>query len=339
MITIDGSEGEGGGQVLRTALALSLVTSTPFRIEKIRARRKRPGLLRQHLTAVQAAAAIGNATVDGDALGSSRVSFTPGGVVPGEYHFAVGTAGSAMLVLQTLLPPLMMASGTSTVKVEGGTHNPAAPPFEFIERSFLPIVNSLGPRVRVELTRYGFYPAGGGEVIATIEPCAALKAVGLLQRGEIVGRRVRAIVANLPQHIAKREARAALRLLNWPDEFAEIVDLPNVSGPGNAVMIEIASEHVTEIATGFGETGVTAEAVATRAGHEARRYLAAGVPVGCNMADQLLTVMALGGGGAFRTLGLTQHSNTNADVIRLFTGMRTAITPESRDAVRVEMSR
>ena len=339
MITIDGSEGEGGGQVLRTALALSLVTGTPFRIEKIRAKRPRSGLLRQHLTAVQAATKIGNATVEGDALGSAQLTFTPGPVVPGDYHFAVGTAGSAMLVLQTVLPPLMVASGPSTVTVDGGTHNPTAPPFDFIERAFLPIVNTLGPRVGVELKRYGFYPAGGGQVVAAIAPATSLAAVNLIERGEITKRSIRAIVANLPRHIADREARTAMRLLNWNADWVEVEELRGVSGPGNAVLVEIRSEHVTEIYTGFGETGVAAEAVANKAGQQARRYLAAGVPVGCNLADQLLTVMALGGGGAFRTLAPTQHSQTNADVIHMFTGMRTTMTPEARDDVRVEMSR
>ena len=339
MIRIDGSEGEGGGQILRTALALSLVTATPFRIERIRAKRKRPGLLRQHLTAVQSAAKIGNATVVGDTLGSANLSFTPGAVVPGEYHFAVGTAGSAMLVLQTVLPPLMVANGPSTVTVEGGTHNPTAPPFDFLDRAFLPIVNTLGPRIGLELKRYGFYPAGGGRVVAQIEPSPALAAVNVTERGEIGRRSIRAMVANLPRHIAEREVRTALRLLNWSEDSAQVVELRDVAGPGNVVLIEIQSAHVTEMHTGFGEAGVAAEAVANRAGQQARRYLAAGVPVGCNLADQLLTVMALGGGGAFRTLSLTQHSQTNADIIRMFTGMRTTVTLEARDVVRVEMSR
>lgn len=339
MIRIDGSEGEGGGQVLRTALALSLVTATPFRIENIRAKRKRPGLLRQHLTAVQAAAAIGRAQVEGDALGSASLTFTPGPVQPGDYHFAVGTAGSAMLVLQTILPPLMVAAAPSTVTVEGGTHNPAAPPFEFIERVFLPVVNALGPRVQVELKRYGFYPAGGGQVVARVEPASPLAPVSLLERGEITRRCIRALVANLPRHIGEREARTASRLLNWNTEWTQVEELRGVSGPGNAVLIEIASEQATEISTAFGESGVAAEAVANHAGKEARRYLAAGVPVGCNLADQLLTIMALGGGGSFRTLSPTQHSKTNADIIHLFTGMRTTFADESRDVVRVEMAR
>jgi RNA 3'-terminal phosphate cyclase (ATP) len=144
MIDIDGSEGEGGGQVLRTSLSLSLVTGSPFRIEKIRAGRKKPGLLRQHLTAVQAAAQIGSAEVEGDELGSREIIFRPATVKPGRYTFSVGTAGSAGLVLQTVLPPLLLASGPSELTLEGGTHNPWAPPFDFLSRAFFPLLRRMG---------------------------------------------------------------------------------------------------------------------------------------------------------------------------------------------------
>ncbi len=161
MIVIDGSEGEGGGQVLRTALSLSLVTGQPFRIENIRANRSRAGVMRQHVTAVEAACAIGGTECEELAIGASTLSFTPGKVKPGEHHFAVGTAGSTSLVLQTILPPLMLADAPSRLVLEGGTHNIYAPPFDFIDRVFLPILNRMGPRVTAKLGRHGFYPAGG----------------------------------------------------------------------------------------------------------------------------------------------------------------------------------
>src|SRR2546422_6600320 len=153
MLTIDGSEGEGGGQILRTSLALSLVTGQPFRMERIRAKRQKPGLLRQHLTAVEAAKAVGCAEVVGAAMNSQMLEFRPAEVTPGNYRFAVGTAGSATLVLQTVLPSLLTASSRSTLTLEGGTHNPLAPPFEFLERSFIPVVNRMGPTVDLELKR------------------------------------------------------------------------------------------------------------------------------------------------------------------------------------------
>src|SRR5689334_333662 len=175
MLKLDGSVGEGGGQILRTALALSALTGQPFEIEKIRAKRRKPGLLRQHLTAVRAATALCQAQVEGDSLGSMTLRFVPGDVKPGEYAFAIGTAGSATLVLQTVLPPLLLASRPSKITIEGGTHNPLAPPVDFLDRSFLPLVRRMGPRVRVQLERWGFYPAGGGRISVEIEPVQRLQ--------------------------------------------------------------------------------------------------------------------------------------------------------------------
>src|SRR5262245_57066518 len=169
ILTIDGSHGEGGGQILRSSLALSMVTGTPFRIENIRAKRKKPGLMRQHLTAVNAARQVSSAGVDGAAIGSTELVFHPGTVRPGDYQFAVGTAGSTTLVLQTVLPALLCAGGSSRLSFEGGTHNPFAPPFDFLERAFLPLMNRMGPKVAATLERPGFYPAGGGRFTVTIE--------------------------------------------------------------------------------------------------------------------------------------------------------------------------
>ena len=337
MITIDGSKGEGGGQVLRTALALSLATRQPFHLEQIRARRAKPGLLRQHLTAVQAAAAIGNAEVDGDTLGSRELRFSPKAIRPGDYRFAVGTAGSATLVLQTVLPPLLMASSASTLVLEGGTHNPWAPPFDFVERVFLPLVNRLGPRVEASLSRPGFYPAGGGSFTVTIQPASSLKPVDLQVRGDIVSRRVTALIANLPRHIGEREVRRIVHGLNWSPDRAVVQTLDGIAGPGNIVLVEVESAHVSEIATGFGEVAVTAEAVAEGAMKQMRRYLAANVPVGEHLADQLLTVMALGGGGVFRTMALTRHALTNIEIIRQFVDVPIDVIDEARDVVRVEV--
>ena len=335
MIEIDGSTGEGGGQVLRTSLALSLATGRPFRIERIRAGRKRPGLLRQHLTGVQAAKQVSGARVEGDHLGSTSLTFVPGEVRPGDYTFAIGSAGSATLVLQTVLPPLLLASGPSTVSVEGGTHNPAAPPFDFFDRVFLPCVRRLGPDVSAVLVRPGFYPAGGGCMRITVQPVDGLAPGDLLDRGEIVSRTVSVLLANLPRHIGEREMTTVLKSMNWPQEAGTIVNVDGAAGPGNAVLVEIESEHAREIVTTFGETGTPAEAVAHRAVTETRRYIAAGVPVGCHLADQLMVLWALARGGAFRTTTLSRHAMTNADVIRKVLDVTFECTDEDRDVVRV----
>src|SRR5262245_12662687 len=181
MIVIDGSEGEGG----RTSLALSLVTGQPFRIERIRAKRQKPGLLRQHLTAVEAAKAVGCAEVAGAEMKSQTLEFRPGAVAPGNYRFAVGTAGSAKLVLQDVLPALLTASGRSTLTLEGGTHNPLAPLFDFVARSFMPLIHKMGPSVELALQAPGFYPAGGGRFHARIEPAKRLSPLALNERGVI----------------------------------------------------------------------------------------------------------------------------------------------------------
>ena len=169
-VTIDGAQGEGGGQILRSSLALSIITQTPLELVQIRAKRKQPGLRPQHLMAVQAAAQISGAEVEGAKVGARRLRFVPGPVRPGSYRFSIGTAGSGTMVFQTVLPPLMLAEAPSTVVIEGGTHNAKAPPFEFIERAFLPVLAKIGPQVTATLNRPGFYPKGGGQMTFHIQP-------------------------------------------------------------------------------------------------------------------------------------------------------------------------
>jgi RNA 3'-terminal phosphate cyclase (ATP) len=330
-IVIDGSHGEGGGQILRTALALSLATGRPFAIDRIRAKRTRPGLLRQHLTAVAAAAEVGRAVVEGAAPGSTRLVFRPTAIVPGRYTFAVGTAGSATLVLQTVLPALLNADGPSDLVLEGGTHNPWAPPFDFLARVFLPILTRLGASVTATIERHGFYPAGGGRFHVAIRPTGRLQRLTLTDRGVTIDRRVIALVSNLDRRIGEREVGVVQDKLGWPAETGS-VEAPAAAGPGNVVMIEIASEQATEIFTGFGEMGVRAEAVAGRAVDEARKYLAADAPVGPYLADQLLAVLVAGSGGVFRTSALSRHTTTNIDVIRAMSGARIDVRPMSQTA-------
>ena len=339
MIRIDGSSGEGGGQILRSSLSLSLATGKPFRIENIRAKRERPGLLRQHLTAVLAAAEISEAKVEGANLGSRELTFEPGAVKPGNYRFVIGTAGSGTLVLQTILPALMTASGPSQLTIEGGTHNLQAPPFDFLEKCFLPVIAKLGPTVTVKLERYGFYPAGGGSFSVAIEPCARLSPVQLTERGDITHRKAVAVVANLPRSIAQREVDTVTKLLNWEAEQLEIVEARKSIGPGNIVSIEIGtSGGVTELFSGFGRLGASAESVATEAAKEARCYLASNAVAGEHLADQLLLPFALANGGAFTAVRLNRHARTNMDVITSFLPVEFESAQE-KGCVRVEVKR
>jgi len=318
MMTIDGSEGEGGGQILRTSLALSLVTGQPFRMERIRAKRQKPGLLRQHLTAVEAAKTVGCAEVEDAAMNSQTLEFRPGPVTPGNYRFAVGTAGSATLVLQTVLPSLLTASGRSTLTLEGGTHNPLAPPFDFLARSFIPLIHRLGPSVELELRRPGFYPAGGGRFHARIEPVKRLSKIALTERGKILRRKARVWLSKLPAEVADRELAIVRDELRWREDECEVEVVPHPKGPGNALVLEIECEYVTAIFTGFGERSRPAEEVAREAVEAAKVWLNPNVPVDEYLADQLLLPMVLAGGGSFRTTKPSLHSITNAAVIQCF---------------------
>ena len=318
MLIIDGSHGEGGGQIIRTSLALSLVTGTPFRVQHVRANREKPGLRQQHLTAVNAAAEIGQARVEGAAVGSREFTFVPGRVTAGDYIFNIGTAGSATLVLQAILPPLMMASGSSILRIEGGTHNVHAPPFDFLERTFLPLVSRMGPQIFIELERYGFYPPGGGRFNVLIEPAAGFQRLELLERDGIRSQRARALVVNLPGSIAERELAVIKEQMGWRDEQLQIEISDNAISRGTAVMIEIESEHLTEVFTRVGERGVRAEIIAEKAVEEALSYLKTEAPVGEHLADQLLIPMALAGGGSFATGSFSLHTSTNIEIIKKF---------------------
>jgi RNA 3'-terminal phosphate cyclase (ATP) len=309
MISLDGSLGEGGGQILRTALALSIVTGQPFVLDGVRAGRARPGLLRQHLTGLEAAAVISGATVEGAALGSLRVAFRPGPAVAGDYHFDIGSAGSAGLVLQTILPPLLQLSTPSTVTVRGGTHNGAAPSFHFLDRCFAPHVG-----LRLYLERWGFYPAGGGELRAEITPRQST--IDLLERGPI--QRVQAHVA-LSQHPRGLGRETLDRLasalgLEPPDLHLHVVPQPR--GPGFAVWVEARSDGGTALFTAFGERRPSS-AVADLAVQDFVAWRDHGAPVDAHLADQLLIPLALYG-GAFRTGPHSLHTVTNLQVIDRF---------------------
>lgn len=331
--------GEGGGQVLRTSLALSLLTSTPLRMRNIRAGRAKPGLMRQHLLAVQAAASISEAELSGAELGSRELTFRPSKIRGGQHRFATSGAGSTSLVLQTILLPLVLsAEEPSQLTFEGGTHNPMAPPFDFVERALLPLLARLGIRLEVELNRHGFYPAGGGAWSASVFPAKRLEHLELLQRGEIRACSATALLANLPMNIAVRQLDALCGALGWERHSGRPRVVNESRGPGNALFAVVESEHVTEVITGFGERGVAAEQVAASVAAETARYLAAGVPVGEHLADQLLLPMALGAGGVFRTVAPSLHTTTQLELLRLFIGTRATATEEGPDAWRIEVA-
>ncbi len=321
-LIIDGSRGEGGGQVVRSALALSAATGRAFVLTKVRAKRSKPGLQRQHLTAVRAAAEICAADVVGDALHSDRLEFYPGQVSGGDYTFRIGTAGSTTLVMQTVLPALLMSDRRSEIVIEGGTHNPLAPPYDFLSRVWFPCLHDMGIELTSELTRYGFFPAGGGQLKAVIHPVSSLRGISILERGKLLTRRIVAIVSKLPRHIAEREVTTIMRASGWKN-VEEVITEVDAYSPGNVVMIELCFEHVAEMCTVCGQRGVPAEKVAAACLRQATGYLQRKAPVGEHLADQLLLPTALaahfhGQISEYQTGPLSDHSQTQIDLIKQF---------------------
>lgn len=330
MIELDGSAGEGGGQILRTALVLAMITGQPFRITRIRANRPKPGLMRQHLVAVQAAARISGATVSHAELGSEQLSLEPGDIVAGDYEFAIGSAGSCTLVLQTLVLALLYAGAPSTVRVTSGTHNDMAPPVQFLQRAYRPLLEAMGARVDFSLERYGFYPAGSGAVVARIEPCKGLHPITLLERGARRAGYAEAFTAGIPPSVGQRELACIGTKMGWSEVQLSAHVLPGDQGPGNAVLITLEHEHVTEVFAGFGAKMLRAEVVAGQALKEARDYIGSGAAVGEHLANQLMLPLALAGGGSFTASTVSRHALTNADVIARFLPVEIGFEHEDR---------
>ncbi len=320
-IRVNGAEGEGGGQVLRSSLTLSMCSGVPVEVYNIRARRSKPGLLRQHLTCVRAAAAVSDADVSGDELGAKKVLFVPGKVRAGEYRFAIGTAGSTSLVLQTVLPALCLCDAQSVVTLEGGTHNPMAPSLDFLSHAFFPVLRRMGVSIDASLSRYGFYPAGGGRWSVTIRPGKELRALEIIDRGTPLQQQAVALLVNLPAGIGTRELGIIRRRLGWEERQLKLVSASNSPGQGNALSVILAYQHLTEVITVYGKKGLSAEKVASRAVKDTRQYLASSAPVGEYLADQLLVPMALAGGGRFRTSEPSSHTLTNIEVIEKILGV------------------
>lgn len=341
LIQLDGSMGEGGGQILRSALAMSLATGRGFRMCNVRANRPKPGLMRQHLTCVTSCAELCGAKVEGAHVGSREVCFEPGPVRHGAYHWAIGTAGSVTMVLQAALPALLRMSGggaaRSTLTVEGGTHLTMAPPFDFFARTLVPLLERAGAKVVARIVRHGFYPAGGGRIVVEVEPAASPQRIEILDRGERIGVRAKALVSRLSKSIAQRELDVIRPRLELADESAVVFEDNTAFGPGNAVMIDVVHEHVTEVVTSVGQLGVSAEKVAKNALSQVAAYERCGAPVGEHLADQLMVPMAVMGGGAYRTGPLSSHSLTNIRTLEAFgVGVRTQEDESGHVVVEVD---
>ena len=340
MILIDGAAGEGGGQVLRSALTLSLLTGTPFKIVHIRAGRRKPGLMAQHLQAVAAAAAVGSARVEGAQTGSTTLVFVPTALRPGHYRFEIGTAGSTSLVLQTVLLPLVFARGPSTLAITGGTHVAWSPCFHYLELHWLPYLLEMGLAAELALVRAGFYPRGGGQVTARIRPATLLKGLSLVNRGRLRKIFCLSAVGQLEQSIAERQSREALVRLSGLTVQIESrnISLPSF-GKGTVFLVLAEFEGTRCCYYALGERGKPAERVAGEAVDAFLAFLDTDGAIDEFLADQLLLPLAFAQDTSeLRTARVTQHLLTNAEVIRRFLSDRIEIigSPGEAGLVRVQ---
>ena len=338
MLHIDGSYGEGGGQILRSSLSLAAITGQAICIDRIRAKREKPGLAIQHLTGVRAAAAICQAEVKGDTLGSTTLEFTPSRPVQaGEYTFDVaqtvgtGSAGAVTLILQTVLLPLALTSSESVVTFKGGTFVPWSPPAPYIEQVYLPILQRMGVQAEVKLRSWGWYPRGGGELELRVTGngggVASLGSLQLLERGSLQQVNGLAVVTELPSHIPQRMASRAQNLLEPADLKAQVQPLRERGvGPGAGIFLTAEYEYSRAGFGAVGKVGLASEQVAAIATQELLNFHANGAPVDVHLADQLLLPAALASKPSqYRVAEVSTHLITNAWVIEQFGLAKTTI--------------
>jgi RNA 3'-terminal phosphate cyclase (ATP) len=329
MVEIDGSYGEGGGQVLRTALSLSCITGRPLRLFNIRKRRKKPGLMHQHLTCVNAMSEISNAEVKGNDIGSSELIFIPGKVNPGNYRFDIKTAGSTSLVIQSLLPPLILARGSSHITIKGGTHAPFCPPYHYISDVFIPMLGRIGINIMPSIKRYGFFPKGGGEVSLKIIPAERIRGLRLLSRGRLLSIYGYSGVSKLPVSIAGRQKGAVIKRLSPIPAEIQILDVSSI-GEGTFVFLRAEYENSSAGFSSLGKKGKPAEVVGREAADEFLGFNDTSASLDPHLTDQIVLYLGLSGENSeFTTSRITQHLLTNLWVIGKFLKVRCEVEGET----------
>jgi len=340
MIEIDGSYGEGGGQILRTALAFSSILKVPIRVKNIRASRKKLGLGNQHLVALNALARISGATIEGNKIGSQTLTFIPQEIHSGDYDFKIETAGSITLLLQRILLPLCLTQGNSTLTLAGGTHVPWSPPFDYFSGILLPALESMGVSADALIEKWGFYPRGGGQVRLRISPVGGLKPLSLVERGPMKKIRGVSAIFNLPKHVAERQRGQALkrirRELNIDPEFSILFDAPSI-GQGSFLFLFAEYERILAGFSSLGARGKPAEKVADEAVDSLKNYVESDGCVDPHLSDQLVPFMALAkGNSSFTTTRMTDHLFTNLWVVGHFMGTKIQTRGELGGTGRVD---
>lgn len=327
MIQIDGSLGEGGGQILRTSLTLSLIKGQPFEIYNIRARRKNPGLQPQHLKCIEAATLISKGNAKGDHKGSLRLMFEPGEVIPGEYHFEIGTAGSTSLVLQTIFLPLALAKTSSNISITGGTHVSWSPVHHFLSLHWAQYLSKFGFNLKLKLDRAGFYPKGDGKISAEIFPIQKLKPIDMIERGNFKKLTGISAVANLDYSVAERQRSQALKRLERMG-YDAIIGIENMPSryKNTMTLLQAEFDQGSGCFTSLGAIGKRAEKVADEAVDDLLEYLNSNGCLDKYLADQLvLPLSIIPGESAFSTSKITNHFLTNIAVVKQFVNIQSQV--------------
>jgi RNA 3'-terminal phosphate cyclase (ATP) len=321
-IEIDGSFGEGGGQILRTALSLSCITGCGLNLFNIRKSRKKPGLMQQHLTCVNAISEICNAEVLGNEAGSTELTFVPRKIKSGNYYFDIKTAGSSSLVIQTLLPPLLFADKPSHIRIKGGTHVPFSPPYDYISEVFIPMLNRIGIKAESSISKYGFYPKGGGEVSFKIFPAEKITGMHAVSKGNLFSITGHSAVSNLPIHIAERQKDSLIQNLSPLTAKINILEVPSF-GQGTFVFLKGEYEYILTGFSSLGERGKRAEDVGNEAASLFKHSHNTSACLDPHLADQMVIYLCLAKkDSTFTTSRITQHLLTNLWTIEKFLKIR-----------------
>ena len=340
LIRIDGSYGEGGGQILRTALALSAILRKPFTLFHIRSKRNNPGLQAQHLAAVEALARITEAHTEGVRFGSQKITFIPQKILSGEYQFEVRTAGSVTLLLQAILLPLCFSQGVSSVTLIGGTHVPWSPSFHYLSEVLLPTLEGLGVSAEASIEEWGFFPRGGGRIQLRINPVQELKPISLVDRGSLKGIRGISGVSNLPRHVAERQKEQAVKRIQSELQVGgeiDILDHIPSNGPGSFLFLLVEQQAVRAGFSSLGAKGKPAERVADEAVNSLKEYLESDGCADPWLTDQLVPFMALAkGNSSMTTIRITEHLLTNLWVIQRFLDVTVSSEGKIGEKGRVE---